>query len=67
MADKDYFKSIAENYCSETDDPDLQLSYYPMNAELARKLNARYPQVRAVPTISSHSTHPTSETAYHVR
>lgn len=39
MADKDYFKSIAENYCSETDDPDLQLSYYPMNAELARKFN----------------------------
>lgn len=37
MPEKDYFKSIAANYCSETDDPHLQLSYYPMNAELARK------------------------------
>lgn len=39
MADKDYFKSITENYCSETNDPDFELSYYPMNAELARKFN----------------------------
>ena len=38
MADNDYFQSLTKNYCSDDSDPNFELSYYPMNAELARKI-----------------------------
>lgn len=37
MPEKDYFKSLTANYCGETKDPNFELSFYPINAELARK------------------------------
>ena len=37
MPDNNYFDKLVSKYTNAEDDPDFQLSYYPINAELARK------------------------------
>lgn len=37
MAENNYFQELVSKYINSDVDPDFQLSYYPINAELARK------------------------------
>ena len=37
MAENNYFQKLVDKYVNAESDPDFQLSYYPINAELARK------------------------------
>ena len=37
MPENNYFQELVDKYVNSEGDPDFQLSYYPINAELARK------------------------------